>query len=353
MLRSGLVQSSLVCCALAYGALAYGALAYCALACCGLGCSASATNRFTGAGGSGSGAANGSGASAGSGASGTGADEGNGGSTGVGFFDGGLPDSSGDTNCSAATQLVYTLTADNVLYSFDPPTLKFTMIGTLDCATSETPYSMAVDRNANAWSVFTDGSLWQIDTSNAHCTATTFVPGQHGWSTFGMGFSADTPSGNTDTLYVSDSTFGSGTIRGLAKIDLATMTLTPIGMYSAINARGAHGHRRRAALRRVRGHAVHRRADPEDQRPDPLAGAADRHPVRARHVELRVRVLGRRLLALRRPGELDRRVPLQGVRRDDDEGEQRQLRDRRRRRVDLRAGHAPAVEASALSGGRA
>src|SRR5579871_3395854 len=146
-------------------------------------CAATNGSEFTG--GAGSGASN-PGGTGGAGASTTG--NGAGGSTGVGFFDGGLDGQGGDTNCSAATQYIYTLTADNYLYKFDPPSLAFTLIGMLDCPTAETPYSMAVDRNANAWSVFTDGSLWRIDTSNAHCTATTFAPGQNGWTTFGMGF---------------------------------------------------------------------------------------------------------------------------------------------------------------------
>jgi hypothetical protein len=158
----------------------------------------------------------------------------------VGFFDAGLPDdaSIGDTNCSAATQYWYTRAYDNSLYQFDPPSLTFTEIGVLDCPSNgASPFSMAVDRNAQAWSVFTDGNLYKIDTSNAHCTPTTFVPGQNGWTTFGMGFSADAPNSNAETLYVADSTFGASPIKGLAKIDLTTMTLTPIGMYDKIQAR--------------------------------------------------------------------------------------------------------------------
>jgi hypothetical protein len=163
-----------------------------------------------------------------------------GGGAGSGLFDAGTTsDAGGDTNCAAATQYIYTLTADSNLYKFDPPTLTFTLIGPLDCPTvTATPYSMAVDRNAEAWSVFTDGSLWHIDTSNAHCTPTSYVPGQSGWTTFGMGFSVDVPGGTTDMLYVSEAAFGGfGGTKGLGKIDLTTMTLTPIGMYDKINAR--------------------------------------------------------------------------------------------------------------------
>lgn len=185
---------------------------------------------FTGAG-----AATGTGGD-GSGATGTGA----GGSTGAGIFDAGGTDAQGNTNCSVESQYVYTLTADNQLYSFDPPTLTFTLIGTLDCpaAFGESPYSMAVDRDANAWTVFTDGSLYRVDTKTAHCTGTAYVAGQSGWTTFGMGFSADTPGGTSETLYVSEAAFlGGGTTKGLGKIDLGTMKLTPIGMYDKVNER--------------------------------------------------------------------------------------------------------------------
>jgi hypothetical protein len=54
-----------------------------------------------------------------------------------------------------------------------------------------------------------------------------------------MGFSADSPGGTTDTLYVSEAAYSAttSTTKGLGKIDLGTMTLTPIGMYDKVNAR--------------------------------------------------------------------------------------------------------------------
>lgn len=178
------------------------------------------------------------GGATGSGGGGAGATD----STGVGIFDAGFGGGQGQggsaPGCAAEAQFVYTLTAANELYRFDPPTLEFTLVGVLDCPTVfATPYSMAVDRNGQAWSVFTDGSLYKFDTKNAHCTATSFVPGQHGFSTFGMGFSADAPGSAAETLFVSDSAAGSGSTQGLAKIDVSTLVLTPVGPYDAIAAR--------------------------------------------------------------------------------------------------------------------
>ena len=42
------------------------------------------------------------------------------------------------------------------------------------------------------------------------------------------GFATNAVGSTDETLYVSDSSFFSTTIRGLARIDLATMTLTPV-----------------------------------------------------------------------------------------------------------------------------
>jgi hypothetical protein len=48
-----------------------------------------------------------------------------------------------------------------------------------------------------------------------------------------MGFATDTKGGTTETLYVngSSSAFGMNNSPGMAKIDLTTMTLTPIGAF--------------------------------------------------------------------------------------------------------------------------
>ncbi|MFT3765805.1 MAG: hypothetical protein QM820_09840 [Minicystis sp.] len=200
-------------------------------------CSASGGtgNTFTSSSSGAGGSSSGSGGATGS--SGAGADD----STGAGLFDGGFGGSGaggGTPGCAAETQFVYTLTADNELYRFNPPTLEFTLVGVLDCPTAfASPYSMAVDRDGHAWSVFTDGSLFTIDTKNAHCTATSFAPGQHGFLTFGMGFSANAPGSSAETLFVTDSALGSGSTQGLAKIDTQTMVLTPIAAYDKIAAR--------------------------------------------------------------------------------------------------------------------
>lgn len=200
-----------------------------------IGCSASGKggSEFDATSSTGSGAGSGSASDgAGGGSSSTGILSGSG--TGGGSTSSGLPD------CSDQTGAIYTLDADNSLYRFDPPTLDFTLIGVLDCpSVAASPYSMAVARDGTAWTVFTDGTLYKVDTTNAHCTSTSFVPGQSGWTTFGMGFSTDTPGGTSETLYISEAKYDASvtTTKGLGKIDLQTMTLTPIGMYDKVDAR--------------------------------------------------------------------------------------------------------------------
>jgi len=128
--------------------------------------------------------------------------------------------------CSEAAKLVYTVTRENVLYSFAPSTATFTRVGALGCdARGATPFAMAVDRSAKAWVLYNDGHLFTVSTEDARCEATAFVPNQRGFLKFGMGFSADAPGASSETLFVDD--VGGG--QGFGRIDLATMLLTPLG----------------------------------------------------------------------------------------------------------------------------
>ncbi len=127
------------------------------------------------------------------------------------------------TDCpDAGATLIYVLSGENDLYSFYPPTLAFTKIGTIACAAQNgaQPYSMAVDRTGTAYSVFTDGNLWQIDTANASCKSTPYQPSTQGtpFFNFGMGFVGDQTS---ETLYVADATFSANS-DGLASLDVKT-----------------------------------------------------------------------------------------------------------------------------------
>jgi hypothetical protein len=141
-----------------------------------------------------------------------------------------FPDVPVPTDCpDAGSTLVYVISDDNELYSFYPPTLAFTAIGTVSCPSKSSPFSMAVNRLGVAYSVFQDGNLFKISTANATCTATTFVPNQDGFLTFGMGY-AGQPDGG-DTLYVAEGHY-TGDSKGLASIDTTSFAFSFIGAFT-------------------------------------------------------------------------------------------------------------------------
>jgi hypothetical protein len=139
-------------------------------------------------------------------------------------------------DCPAETQFIYTLTGDNSLYRFYPPTLTFDRIGALGCLDLAGPWSMAVDRKGHIFTVYGDGRLFQVSPTTAACTATSFAVDQHGFTTFGMGFSANAAGSSNETLFVSGE---SG--QGLATIDTTSFVLTPVGAYVGLTGTGITG----------------------------------------------------------------------------------------------------------------
>ena len=134
----------------------------------------------------------------------------------------------------AGATLIYVLTASNELLSFYPPTLAFTPIGTLACPDKMggSPFSMAVDRRGIAYSIFTDGELFRVDTASGACESTTFLP-QDAFTTFGMGFVANTGDAG-ETLFVAQDDFNNlkGNSSGLASIDVTSYLLTFVGPFA-------------------------------------------------------------------------------------------------------------------------
>src|SRR5262249_33643687 len=97
---------------------------------------------------------------------------------------------SGD--CSDAAKLVYVVSDQNTLYSFDPAALTFTTVGVLSCPSSGNVNSMAVDRGGTAWVNYTDGKIYKVSTKDASCKETSFAPHQEDFTNeLGMGFSSD------------------------------------------------------------------------------------------------------------------------------------------------------------------
>jgi hypothetical protein len=174
------------------------------------------------------GSGGGSGALTGSG--GGGLDTGSGGSTGALMLDGGTG-GGGNHDCAIETTLVYVVSQENSLYSFDPSTLTFTLVGPLDCpANGFQPFSMAVDRQGYAWVLYTGGRIWKVDIKTAHCTATAYQPNQHGFQQFGMGFSSNSANSTDETLYLAN--YGGS---GIAALDTTSLVVTPVGQYDQIH----------------------------------------------------------------------------------------------------------------------
>lgn len=189
----------------------------------------------------------------GSGASGSGASGMGGGTTTDTGLGGGFGSSSGTTSsgmpgCAQAAELVYVLSIDNQLYSFDPGQKQFKLIGTLGCNPPQgaTPNSMAVDRNATAWVNYVaddglgddiGGWIYEVSTKDASCKAqpTVTLPSSE-WYRLGMGFSTETAGGTAETLFVTGTGMGGvANSPGLGKIDMTTKKLVTIHQFQGDN----------------------------------------------------------------------------------------------------------------------
>lgn len=177
----------------------------------------------------------GSGASSGTGGAGVGGTDfsGSGGSTGAA---GGSA-----SDCTEAAKLIYVLSTDNDLYSFQPQKKQFSLIGHLGCNTSMSPNSMAVDRDATAWVNYVEsdgfggdsaGTVFKVSTTDASCAPTSIKLGQS-WFRLGMGFSSNMAGSADETLFVTGTgdALGGGS-PGLGKIDLVSGKLSPIGQFT-------------------------------------------------------------------------------------------------------------------------
>jgi len=139
----------------------------------------------------------------------------------------------GPQGCTDGAKLVYVLSVEGDLYSFDPSQLSFQRIGHLACPSSGMPNSMAVDRSARAWVNYFDGlsgQIFEVSTADASCQATSYSgPVKQ----MGMGFSTNGANSSEDTLYVAELTgggFGGGSFDTL---DVSTFALQKLGSMSA------------------------------------------------------------------------------------------------------------------------
>jgi hypothetical protein len=93
---------------------------------------------------------------------------------------------------------------------------------------------MAVQRNGQAWTLFTDGSLYTFDVKTVQCQTTAYVPDQEGLILFGMNFVSDELT-ESEALYLSSDS--SSPPYRLATLDINTLEISVIGYYYSISAR--------------------------------------------------------------------------------------------------------------------
>ena len=137
----------------------------------------------------------------------------------------------GGDNCSEEAKLVYVVDSDDTFSKFDPMTKTFTDLGKLDaCATSSSPFSMGVDREAFAWILYADDKLFRMDVKDLATCSRTNWSSPNNLRDFGMGFSTDAVGGTTDTLYVAGGASGPTTGNSaLAAVDTGALTAQGVG----------------------------------------------------------------------------------------------------------------------------
>jgi alpha-tubulin suppressor-like RCC1 family protein/tRNA A-37 threonylcarbamoyl transferase component Bud32 len=140
--------------------------------------------------------------------------------------------------CTDEAGLPYVVSDNyNMLYRFDPALVKFTKIGMLKCPTGSGVNAMAVDRSGFIWLNYTEGRIYKANPKTLACEPTPYVPGgKIGFSNaLSMQFVPDGPGSAKETLFVSDHTGDAAnemTGKGIARADLATMQLTPVGPFT-------------------------------------------------------------------------------------------------------------------------
>ena len=141
--------------------------------------------------------------------------------------------SGGPTDCPPSAKLVYVTGQGSKLYSFYPPTLKFTLIGTLTCLSS--PTHMTVDRQGAAW-VVSGGNIYKASTLDASCAAVpTWAPHPQDFSDFALTFLGTTNAPDTTLYMLGSSAFGQAV---LGTFNTATGAVTHVGMPNVLSPAG-------------------------------------------------------------------------------------------------------------------
>jgi hypothetical protein len=139
--------------------------------------------------------------------------------------------------CDPTARFIYLVTEETDLYRFYPTDGSFFQIGTLACPLPDAPFSMGVSRSGTAYVLYGSlgagaGQIFRVNTRDASCEPTEFVPGQHGFNRFGMGFAIN-EDGRGETLYVGSNGQNGQPSLGLGFIDLTSFELNFVGRFSS------------------------------------------------------------------------------------------------------------------------
>jgi hypothetical protein len=118
--------------------------------------------------------------------------------------DGGTPVST----CSALTQGIYVVTVNSHLVRFDPESISFDPAISLCPEVSDSVASVAIDRSANAWALFTNGLLYRASVADGRCLVTEHElasPYEYHryWGGTSLTFVSDAEGASSETLYYS------------------------------------------------------------------------------------------------------------------------------------------------------
>ena len=133
--------------------------------------------------------------------------------------------------CTDAAKLVYVVDSNNKLSTWDGATKTFTDLGTLNCPAMSlaTPFSMGIDRNANAYVLYSSSEVMRVDTQTLQCTKLSYTV-QQNQVLFGMGFSTNEVGGTSDTLFIAGGPdAGAATTTTLATLDVNTLQVGALG----------------------------------------------------------------------------------------------------------------------------
>lgn len=127
---------------------------------------------------------------------------------------------------------IYLMSDEGALWSYDPIGDVFALVIGPACATTDTPYSMAVDGRGRAWIQYAETRRIQIFDllAPAACTDSGYLPTNATFPLFGMGFFARNASTDCTTLYAQSFSGGTSFREGPGLGALGVVDGAPLGV---------------------------------------------------------------------------------------------------------------------------